>query len=319
MTNPLREIDSRESDNESHETLVGPPPEAGRQATRQKTLSEAVGDASKDAPRQFSPSDVFELLVAAISTLDRSGKTPVAAGVSAKMRLLDRTFSLPRSPYRTFRELVLDAEGKGIVETTQGANDLVLKVGGQKRESRQGETLRTDLWRAMLDWTDNVAYEYNPATRTTTRVGDKRGDGTIPVPFLSKDERLQWMRSFAESETGDPRDQLTEALRAEDPVGSFHRVVRANDSLKRRWNRHLRRNVLDTALAWARENGIADGDIFVAPAERKAHSAAPEPPATGRVPANDEQIRQRVLGILAEMPLHELLRLPIPLEYSLTR
>ena len=320
MTNPLREIDSRESDNESHETLVVPPPEAGRQATRQKTLSETAGDASSDAPQQFSQRQVFDLLVSAISTLDGAGKMPVAAGVSAKMRLLQPTFSLPRSPYRTFRELVLDAESRGVVDVSAGANDLVLKIGEQKKhDSRRGETLRTDLWRALLDWTNGVVYEYDPKTCDTRRAGAEPSEGTVAVPFLSKDERLAWMRTFAAAETGPQAAELNEALRGEDAVASFHRVVRATDSLKRRWNRHLRRHVLEAAHAWARQHGIPDGDIL-ADATARVNEAAPgesHPPTAST--ASDEEIRQRVLGILGAMPLHELLRLHIPLEYSLTR
>lgn len=318
MTNPLREYGSRSDGSEAPEVLAGPPPEPGSQASRHKIRSGTAGDGSQDAPRQFTAEEVLQLLVKAVSSVEAAGKIPMAAGVAARMRVIEPAFSMDQTEFSSFRQITQAAEAAGLVDASRGANDYVLKLRPRNEPVKfQGATLHPDLWRAIQDWTEGVSYAFDRTTHRTAPITDVVPEGTVQIPAVDRDQTIGWMREFAARRDGEQLTALNAALDEGDPVAAFHRVIRATDDLKRRWNRHLRRRVLDTAVAWASENAISLPDIFL-----PTHSAT-SPLSPVRVDAveslEDEALRRRIIDVLGALPLHELLRLPIPLEYSLTR
>lgn len=311
MTNPLRETDSPSTGSEAHnEAHRGSPPEPGSQASP-ISKSGTAGAESQDAPRQFTADEVFRILVEAVAALEAAGKPAIAAGVSARMRMVQPGFSVENTEFSSFRDLTRAAEAAGFVDAIRGANDFVLKLRTPAVRPVQGATLRPDLWRAIQDWTGGVTYAFDRVTHRTEPVGGRIPAHAVLAPSVNKATTVEWMSQFAAKQRADIRATLEAGLSEEDPVAGFQRAVKATDGLRRRWNGFLRDMVLGIAAVWASENQIPRSDIFV-PTE-SGRPAAPRPTT------EDEALRQRILDILKSMPLHELLRLPIPLEHALIR
>ncbi|MFB0834957.1 hypothetical protein [Arthrobacter halodurans] len=324
MTNPSRENDNRECGPGAQEAPVAPSPETGTQAPIAKTFSGTAGAALQSAPRQFTATDVFTLLVKAIGEFESTGKTPTAAGVSARMRVIEPDFSIDRTEFSTFRGITKAAEGAALIEANRTSSDYVLKLVSV--EDMRGVNLRPDLWRAIQDWTDGVRYAFDRTTKTTEQFVGGVPSGSVEVPSVDKATLIEWMNQFASRPLGELNTQLAEALREDDPVSAFHGVIRGDSSVKRRWNRRLRSGILDTAVAWSTRNAIPRRDIFTSiPAPTSSSAVAPTglyaspSVAVSPTPPVDVDLRRRILSILDSMPLHELLRLPIPLEHSLNR
>lgn len=316
MTHPLRDDDNRSPGQKALDASVESPPDLGRQVALHKNSSRTAGEADVSAPRQFSSDEVLETLMEAVRALEAAGKKPVAAGVSARMRSLRPGFALQGTQYSTFRQILEAAQSQGLIELDEGPDDLT--VSSRVATSPQGlpgEVLRTDLWRAILDWSDDARYVFARGTRKTSPVTGTIPSDSVAVPSVGKQDRLVWMEEFTAQQRDAEKAALEEAMREEDPALGFHRVVRSSEPMKRRWNRHLRARVIGTALRWASDNGIPESDILLERAPKGGGVA----PTSARSNADDVALRQRVLKILSGMPLHELLRLPIPVEYTLTR
>lgn len=304
MTNPSRETDSRESG--PYPVVITP--EAGTQAPLEDSRG-AVGDAQSSAPRQLTSPEVFDLLVKALGEFESTDKTPTAAGVAARMRQLNPSFSTANTEFSTFRRIIDAAAAAGLLTISRTPSDFVLHL--VRTEEYRGLQLLPDLWRALQDWTEGVQYGFSRATRRTEPFSPTLPAGSVEVPTVDKQMTVQWMRDFAAAQRGDLGDRLAAGLEEQDPVAGFLGVVGGVDTAKRRWSKFSRSRVLDFAVSWAKENDIPRSDIFAAP---KATPPAPATPTTEEADA-----RRRVMRILESMPLHELLRLPIPLEYSLSR
>lgn len=308
MTNPSIENDIPSAGQKARDASVVTPPDTGGQAPRLTDSSGTAGAADSEAPRQFSSEEALNLLVAAVTALEEGGKQPVAAGVSARMKTIRRDFSLQRTEFTRFRQLLDLAVRRGLIEVRQGEDDLAVSLCSRAEPVRvRGEMLRTDLWRALVDWSGGPRYVYRPSAKTTSVLTGELAANDVLVPSLSDEERSDWISQFVQSQSPDEKAQLEAAV----SVGGFRELVRASEPLKRRWSRYLRRRVLDRATEWAAANGIPESDIFVS-------SPKPSRPiVTAGAPKGDDALRQRVLETLSTMPLHELLRLPIPLEYTL--
>lgn len=312
MTNSSTETDTRHSGT----VPVASHPKSGTQAPPAKFIRNA-GEPTDVAPRHFAAPEVFDLLVAALTELESAGKIATAAGLSARMRQLRPGFTIESTDFASFREITKAAESAGLVTSTRTPSDFVLEL--VQDEDFRGATLRPDLWRALQDWSDGVRYAYSRETRKTAPVGNEFPPNSVAVPSVDKATSEQWMQDFAASQQGALSALLQEALQETDPVAGFSRLTRDNSTIKRRWSKYLRNRVLNDAMAWARKNDIPRDHIL----SSSTLTPTPPPPLEKTVGnlrgAEEIDARRRVLAILESMPLHELLRLPIPLEYSLKR
>lgn len=323
MTNPHRENGSRLGGNESNETLAEAPPETGRQTAHRQEFSGAAGTVSEDAARQFTIEETVKLLVQAISELERSGKVPVAAGVSARMRILEPNFSVRKTPFASFRQIVQAAEDQGLVSATVGSSDLLLSTQVDPKENAKASwsrhMLRRDLWSAILDWSDDATHGFSPETGKVFRVEGPLQDGHLAVPKLDQSKRIDCVRKFALLQREDQSAALDAALQASDPLTAVQQIFKSDDALRRRWNRYLRQSVLETATSWAETNNVPERHIFEKLSAGEVGKGRPQTSPLVNADDRENETRKRVLEVLAAMPMHELLRLPIPLEYSLTR
>ena len=313
MPNSLRKNDNRESGPETREASVAPSPKNEAQALDADLVGRAVGEASHDAPRQLTDPEVFDILVKAIRELEDSGKVPTAAGVSARMRIVDKDFSLTKTRFSTFRDATKAAEKSQIVESTRASSDYILRLTTPR--DYHGMTLRPDLWHGIQDWTPDIRYEFDRVTRRTKVIESGYCSPTsMIVPSADKALFLNWIEDFGLGNASEVAEITKAALADVDPIASFHRALRDRPAAKRQWNRQLRTNVLSVASKWAVENGIPQMDIFQTPATSSADHVE-----DNSQDSTDDDLRRRIMVVLEAMPVHELLRLPIPLEYSLNR
>lgn len=293
-------------------------------APASNTQSEA-GETSSSQPRSRSE----RLLVEALTALAWKGDVHAAAGVYARMRRIDSTFTFQVEGYTSFRKLLEAAAASGLiyVDRLKAASDLTVRLSSADGPSRlvaQNSSVtfqvRPELWQALLDWDPDARYLLS---RTEGRVIKSptlpQDEENILIPSISREEQLQWMGEFAASQVDeDVKSALLAALTEDVPVRAFSRTIRNLEPVGKRWKRHLKKRVLDRTNTWATEKNIPLSAIERAEAPNKAETAVPTR-LTRSGEADDEPMKARVLGILASMPLSELLRLPIPVEYALKR
>ncbi|MCS5714696.1 hypothetical protein NVV95_09040 [Herbiconiux sp. CPCC 205716] len=238
------------------------------------------------------------------------------------MRQIEPTFTFDSVGFSSFRAYLSDAADRGVVTFSpapRGSDVVIAETSGSGTDKRPAlvtaTTLRKDLWDAFVDWSNESNYVFRPMTNEVAALkpGESAGDGAVHIPSASRDDQLVWMRELAASETNAAvKDELEAALREDQPTRAFAKVLRERTSVGRAWKRHLRRMILNRASQWAEENGLPQSVLQPATIH--------EPPSRNQTATNeDSAARDRVLAILADLPLSELLKLRIPLEYALRR
>lgn len=323
MTTSMSEHMDRDSGPQVTSTGAPKTSKIGSQAPP-STSSGAAGD-GENPPRQFTADEAVTLLTRAVTELHETGRATKAAGVSARMRRMDPAFSIDRTPFSSFRGVIEAAVARNLVSAERGASDFELRpVSSASNDtvpsaSNARTTLRPDLWRALLDWTPNVRHGFNRASKNTISLGETVPDDTVLVPSVSRDERVSWMTAFTEEEADlAVKSSLAEGLASDDPASGFMSAVRSSTTLQRRWKRVLRGKILARAEEWAAANTIPPDDMYVAsrPTTPRPVVTPPSPvPSAGD--SGSEDTRERILAMLSTLPLHELLKLRIPLEYTL--
>ena len=135
----------------------------------------------------------------------------------------------------------------------------------------------------------------------------------VEITPISQGEQLAWMREFADAETDSPlKTDLHAALGAERPAAEFAARLRQTPTALHRWNRWREQRVATVIQEWARNNQL-ELSLY----EAQARPAEPTGLFTGTL--DDEMLRRRLHEAIDKMPAPELLRLPIPLEYLISR
>lgn len=318
MSNHSEEYaDSGSSTTNARPTWTGDSENVGADAPATQISGPAGGITS---PQQGHPRPSDDLLLQAIRTLLARNSRPFAAGVYGLMRQIEPTFTFDSVGFPSFRAYLSDAANRGVVTFSpapRGSDVVVAEASGSGASQRPAlitaTTLRKDLWDAFVDWSNESNYVFRPMTNEVVALmpGQSGGDGAVRIPSASRDDQLVWMRELADSETSAPvKDELDAALREDQPTRAFARVLRERTSVGRAWKRHLRRRILSRASQWAEENGLPESVLQPAKVQ--------EPSSRREATTNEDQAaRDRILAILADLPLSELLKLRIPLEYAL--
>lgn len=291
-------------------------------------IPSTAGDADTAPQPSSSPTrdpSVFATLRAAVESIEARNSTPAAAGVSARMRQLDPEFSPSSSGYTNFRSLLHAAEAAGIVHLDSTSADLIVRsqsapMSTVPRGSSPHLWLRDDLWRALTDRT-GAEYAYSTSQGVTCPVGPSGlRAGEIRVPSIADPTMFEWMHEFARNESGEDRARLEAVLTSSDALDAFAEAVRRPAPLARRWRRAFRSQATAVLERWATENGLTLTSL-AAPATQSQHatSSGSSPGVDALDGADEAALRKKILDVLAAMPLGELLRLPIPVEYVLRR
>ncbi|WP_243226702.1 UPF0158 family protein [Microbacterium sp. CIAB417] len=243
------------------------------------------------------------------------------------MLKLDSAFTYRSAGFTSFRHLLADAESRGVVATrpmASGSDVYVILLGDTEPAAPEppasrlegSVSIHSDLWRAILDWGDGAAYVFERDTsRTLPLAPEEHSDAKkfVRVPTVSRAEQIQWMAEFANETSLDAGGaELLSALNADNPARGFSLVLKSRASAGRRWKKYLRERVLERANDWATKNGIPAAAL-----EAQSRDVVDRSAQSARSMSAEEDARKRILGLLSRLPLQELLRLRIPIEYAL--
>lgn len=303
-------------------------PSAEREAIApQSPQTATVVEGATRSPQRLSRDEAMSLLSEAVATLMRTNSAPTAAGVYSLMRRLAPDFTYRQVGFSSFRALLDEARKRGLVHTapTEDGADLSVHLLAKDLPAPAPAagahaptlTLRRDFWRALTDWSDQARYVFDRDSSEIVADSEDMGagrDGLVVIPSIHKSEQLTWMQEFAESETSQgSRASLLAGLSDDTPTRGFSLALRDVAPAGRRWKKYLRKRVLDRATTWATDNSIPLSSLL-----------APEnssPSATSIASHRDQDegkgTRDEILALLARLPLSELLRLRIPVEYAI--
>jgi hypothetical protein len=298
-----------------------------------------VGERSP-GPTTFE--DAVDAALRATQSFLDQGRVPTAAAVKSRLRS-EHDFNERDYGFGSFREFLLAAASLSdlsvaIPEPHSGLDATVtISETGELPPStiQTSRHLRHDIWTAFVDWREGYirvfdrmngrafTYPVRPAFGESASITDVRKRlGHHPeefvkimgVPFA---EQFQWIKDFVNSVPHGPERQVLAAALEEDrPVACFSAALRQMPDLRGEWIERRTANVEVVVRRWMRDNAL-DFELYGhLPRQVSAPTQLPE-----RVEKVDrettERVREQVLEAVRRMPLHELLRLSIPVEYLL--
>jgi hypothetical protein len=244
-------------------------------------------------------------------------------GASAKPVLQKRLpgFNEVALGYLTFREFLRDAESYGAVRLDPGRGGDVNVVPASTPTAVTPPTepvrIRRDLWTAMMV-PGGDTYRYEPESDIIKKA-DGAADGNesgIEVPTVGKEAHSQWIDEFVDELAEPKRLDIQQRLQGRELEDKLRELY--NDSvIRQRWYAYRMAKVLELLEAWKAEHGL---DVeFAAPMAPRRPKPAADRIREGRAKAAsaspDDRIRARVHDAVDRMPLSELLRLSIPIEF----
>jgi len=168
------------------------------------------------------------------------------------------------------------------------------------------------LWRAVLDYKSGRRYAFSRSAHTTAAFAeaDPEPADSVLVPTISAGDMQAWMEQFAAQQHAATETKLRAALGEDDASRAFEKQTRLISGLERRWRRTVRTHVTARLRSWAGTNSIPLDDLVADPSDEVAADLPGDLDPEGA-------LRQRILRALSAMPLNELLRIPVPIEYIL--
>lgn len=214
-----------------------------------------------------------------------------------KNRLLDLTergFSETDYGASTFLEFVRSHDDLLELDTTTTPPVATLKGASSGPSSRVGpghQRIRSDLWRAVLDFSSGNKYTWDPTQGVATSE-DVPGP---EIPTVTADTFNQWKRAFAD---------------AVDDVGSAERLSQWTEhrlpanflppQLRHRWIQYLKTEVQNHLRAWFAKQGLElPVDLL-------------EPSDPHGISKRSIDLRKRLIDCLLAMTPQELERVQIP-------
>jgi Uncharacterised protein family (UPF0158) len=307
--------------------------------------------ASESASHELARDEAFGLLHDVVADYETSGRKPLIQGVKPEMqRRSEGRFSEAVLGFASFRTFVEAAVTAGYVSASHdsGSHSVLLHVEGVEAKPftksrrpagpKRTRAIRPDLWKAFVDWNPALGRVWDKDEEVALTFGieaaneddDKRNrrkfyeshpERFIAIPRIAFETQLDWMREYGES-LGDKRHArvLLSLLKADEkPVNAFMSYLRDHEELSPDWNMLKTAKVRGVIEAWIRDNKLMR-DILDGPADQgegngRTLSSRPGS-AEGVTSVSDEDgVRGLVLRAVSRMPLADLLRLKIPVEY----
>jgi hypothetical protein len=295
-------------------------------------------------------SHFYGLLAEVVRDAHVAGRRCIAASLKpALQRRSNGGFSESRLGFETFRQFLRAAEAQGVITTrpSSGGDVEVALPAAQTSDptvagSAQGDPaigpgqrIRPDLWRAWVEWSTDLARVFDRQTgearlypaeerpyEAEAWAALRREMRDNPARFVAiepttPEDTLQRMRQFAEEQSDSVRERLVAALGDEQPAARFTALVRSEPELAKAWHFVRAQQIAGAITEWCRRNDV---NVDFLEAAR---------PRAGRVPSmerreasswgSEEELRELVLAAVRKMPVGDLLRLPIALEYLVTK
>jgi hypothetical protein len=258
------------------------------------------------------------------------------------------TFSESELGFVTFREFLEAAAKAGVVETQLEGTHLRMHVPGVQpapprlqgaHKSRESSLVHIPphFWTAFVDWTPGkrrlfdkvtqtaIVFPSNPAAHQSPDESARRElvsanpDRFVEIQPLTFETQVGWMKDFADT-LPDPNDRRLADLILENdpkPAYAFNVFLRRNQRMLAGWKKFRVDRALEAIRRWMNDHGV---DPSVLDTSKLGSTGADtEPTRVSDSPAQQkiDQVRLRVLAAVEKMPLAELLRLPIPVEYMI--
>jgi hypothetical protein len=302
-----------------------------------------IGTSAAD---QTQPEGVEEVREEALQLLMRAtrelfeeiGEPPTASQVKLRMSALSfGGFNLKRLGYPRFRDLVAEADSRGLIATdTARAGDIALIPKDRVAETRLAlNPIKRSLWRAVVDWAPNMLRLWDIGERRAfvlpaqpvpleperfrivrTRYGEDL-TAFLPIPHLGREDQYEMFDQFV-GQLRLPAEiaKRLEAARATDrPLRESLEVLREHyPSIPLDWAHLIRVRVQELLEQWVEQNSVLDiSDLLEA--ERPTGVRHPEH-IRSHGPTEDEQrIRDLLHGAIDRMPVEALRELSIPIGY----
>lgn len=285
----------------------------------------------------------LRLLQSVVNDRVASGRRTHSAGLKPAMqKRSNEGFSEIRLGFPSFRAFLEWAQDAGVVQLVpapRGPDIEVLPIAPTAQRlsptplrGRSQGRIKPDLWRSFVDWRadwrrvfDRESGEARMFPREPHEVGDApqhaalRGavadnsNRFIEITPIPQPQQLAWMSEFADAEADAPlKTELQAALQTDRAAGAFAARIRQTPTAFHRWNRWREQRVAAVIEEWARGHHL-DVAIHEEPPRRLAESSRL---FVGGV--DDQTLREQLHKAIDKMPVAELLRLPIPLEYLIS-
>lgn len=216
--------------------------------------------------------------------------------------------------------------------------------------------IRRDFWQAFVDWKSSSSKLYDvradeilkcaSVAEAEARIEEDPGRYYRVRP-ADQEMQLGWMNGFAAGlDDVVQRDRLMTALNASKPFAEFAAYMRKNAGLRALWRARFHQHVISVITEWLQSNDLAidiyrvtsdalkaqrshQADVgsmskamrsgtrmYRAPGSYESATADPVR-SVQRSEVAVDGLRHRIVRAVSLMPLHELLKLPIPVEYVL--
>jgi hypothetical protein len=239
-------------------------------------------------------------------------------------------------------DVVARAQAEGVVTRRTGIKHLEVApgpaVGGTPRladvaEQRPSHSsrryVRPDLWKAVLLFRPEYGHFLDRRTGQIVTVQASAEDpewaktreekpSYVKIDPITADVQKGWMREYV----GSAKLDLAAA-----PIDHERWWTAFPEWLQRQPYNHLRpwlayraSKVIDYIQGWAAKNALPPELVFapqVRPEGRTQPGVSPVPPSTALPDSTETAIRNAVLAVVGDMPMHELLELRVPLRYIL--
>lgn len=289
----------------------------------------------------------FALLRTVVDDLTANGRRSFAAGLKPRLQALSNgEFAETRLGFPTFKAFLEAANEAGIVELRRTPSDLMVLPRITEADSAvratpsatvqigPGQRIRPDFWRAWVEWSPDLKRFYDRSAdrvvflldtenadepehvATTRKQMTQRPDRYVAIEPLGATATVEAMRTFASGwDDTTERDAMLQALGAAEPEKAalaFTRFLRVRTRIAGAWHLTRMQQVAQSIAEWAVEHGVATNYLLDASSGRRSAVTAVSPLSLDEV-----ALRSRIVSAVQRMPLADLLRLPIPVEYLL--
>jgi len=289
----------------------------------------------------------FDQLKAIVDSLSSGTYSPTAAAVKTALLKLNPSFDERKLGFRRFVDFIQAAVDRGAVSMIRDANNhpRVFPVDARPNVlsnsppfAMEGLRLRREVWRALVDWTPADYWRGWDRQQSRVFMAPHAGSSTapwevdptrfLPLPIISQEEQVAWMKEFAAAQVPLVRDKLESGLSPDSELGAF-RVALRDEGLAEAWSVALRQHVNLRAAEWATSAKVARHYLFESQLSnprdihvdaKVAKTAGDAGPQTAQsvdenASEKDDALRQKLHRVIDGMVLGELAALPIPARF----
>jgi hypothetical protein len=253
----------------------------------------------------------------------------------------DRTyggFKPSRLGYKRFRDLLVDAESRGLisVDRTRRGDVAVSLPSGGTAVAAPAPAIRSDLWKIFIDWKIGQLRYYDIELDKALMVPEERAplepdkfgemrarlehdpNNFIPITPIAQHTQLGWMRQFADTMPDvELKTTLQAALIGYRPAKMFVAVLKEVPTELHRWHHELQQRVRAEIEKWrdsvsARKFVDIDEKIDI---EKTGPARSAKSRGLSSQSNSPVGIRALLHSAIDRMPLEELKALRIPVGF----